>query len=70
MAKFKILVLNYAKVDMEMERKMLEEVDGEIVMAYATKEEDAIPLEADADALVTSSIPILTEFWMLRRTAK
>ena len=54
MARFKILVLNYAKVDMEMERKMLEEVDGEIVMAYATKEEDAIPLAADADALVTS----------------
>lgn len=58
MAKYKVLVLNYAKVDMEMERKMLEEVDAEIVMANVTNEESALPLAPDADALVTSSVPI------------
>ena len=58
MAKYKVLVLNYSKVDMEMERKMLEEVDAEIVMANVTNEESALPLAADADALVTSSVPI------------
>ncbi len=58
MARYKVLVLNYAKVDMEMERKMLEEVDAEIVMANVTDEESALPLAAEADALVTSSVPI------------
>ncbi len=58
MARYKVLVLNYAKVDMKMERKMLEEVDAEIVMANVTDEESALPLAADADALVTSSVPV------------
>ena len=58
MSRYKVLILNYTKVNMEMERKMLEEVDAEIVMANVTDEESALPLAADADALVTSSVPI------------
>ena len=58
MAKYKVLVLDYPNVDTAMEKKMLEELDGEIVMANVMDEASALPLAADADALVTASVPI------------
>jgi D-3-phosphoglycerate dehydrogenase len=58
MAKFKVLLTDYAWPDLEIEQALLSLYDAEIVVAPATDEATLVSLAPDADAIMTNWVDV------------
>lgn len=58
MAKFRVLLTDYAWPDLEIERATLAEFDAEIVVAPATDEATLVSLAPEADAIMTNWVDV------------
>ena len=58
MAKFRVLLTDYAWPDLEIERTILADYDAELVVAPATDADTLVKLAPEADAIMTNWVDV------------